>query len=396
MPVTDTGRAGAIAIRTSDTGAVIQVSIPMTRHLHSRTCAVSLAALAFLLAACGGGSGGDAAGSGPAAIPQVLGAGEWLIARADVVDGGPGVEGIPAIDRPVFESASVNDRVNPTDLVVGIRFGGAVKAYPHDILDWHEIVNDGPANNPFSLSYCPLTGSAVAWKGNESGADPTFGVSGMLYNSNLILLDRETSSLWSQMLEQSVNGSRIREFPDRIQVIETTWETWRRMYPGSVVLTTDTGHARSYGTYPYGSYRTGRMLLFPVTSTDDRLHPKTRVIGIRAGTASKVYQIDGFASSMQAINDQVGDQSIVVVGNSQLQVAAIYNRQLADGTILNFTGIDDSLPNVMRDDEGNVWDIFGTAASGPRAGTQLGMTASYVSMWFAWAAFFPDTEIHFN
>ena len=366
----------------------------MTKRLRSRTSNVLPVVLACLLAACGGGGGG--AGNAAAAIPPILGEGEWLIATADVVDGGPGVEGIPAIDRPMFEPVSVNDFVNPTDLVIGVRIGGEVKAYPHEILDWHEIVNDGPGTDPVSLSYCPLTGSAVAWKGNSSHADSTFGVSGLLYNSNLILFDRETGSLWSQMLEQSVNGSRIRELPERIQVIETTWETWRGMYPGSVVMTTDTGHARSYGVYPYGNYKTGRMLLYPITNTDERLHPKTRVIGVRAGNQSKVYQIDGFADSMQTINDQVGEQSIVVIGNSAKDLSAIYNRQLSDGTILNFTPIDGSLPNVMQDDEGNVWDIFGTAVSGPRSGEQLGMTTSYVAMWFAWASFFPNTEIHFN
>jgi hypothetical protein len=349
----------------------------------------------FLLASCGGSSGGDA-DSRPAANLPDIGAGAWLISTDDVVDGGPGVEGIPAIDNPKFEPVAANDWLQPTDLVIGMRVGGVVKAYPHDILDWHEVVNDTAANDPFSLSYCPLTGSAVAWKSSGSAADPTFGVSGFLYNSNLILLDRQTGSLWSQMLEQSVNGTRIGDFPERMQVIETSLQTWQTMYPGSQILTTDTGHSRSYGLYPYDNYKTGRRLLFPVTSTDDRLHPKTRVIGIRVGSASKVYQIDGFAASLQAVNDQVGDQSIVAIGSSQLQLAAIYNRQLADGTILNFTALDGSLPQVMQDDEGNVWDIFGTAVSGSRSGEQLDMTTSYVAMWFAWAAFFPDTEIHFN
>jgi hypothetical protein len=98
----------------------------------------------------------------------------------------------------------------------------------------------------------------------------------------------------------------------------------------------------------------------------------------------------------QVINDQIGTLSYVAVGNSDLNFAAIYNRELADGTILAFTPVQGDLPNVMSDDEGNVWDIFGTAVSGLRAGEQLGKTNSYTAFWFAWAAFFPDSEIYFN
>ncbi len=352
--------------------------------------------MASVVTACGGGGGsGNGAGAG-ASAPPALGEGEWLISQADVVDGGPGVDGIPAIDNPNFESVSAIQFLADDDLVIGLRIGNEVKAYPHDIMDWHEVVNDGPASDPFTMSCCPLTGSAVAWQGNASHANPTFGVSGLLYNSNLILFDRQTRSLWSQMLEISINGSRIRFLPTRIQVIETSWKTWRGMYTDSVVLNQDTGHSRSYGNYPYRNYRSDGGLLFPVTHTDERLHPKTRIIGILAGDQSKVYQIDAFGDSTQALNEQVGDQSIVVVGNSLLNLAAIYDRELSDGTILNFTPIAGDLPNVMRDDEGNVWDIFGTAVSGPRAGEQLSMTNSYTAMFFAWAAFFTDTEIHFN
>jgi hypothetical protein len=122
---------------------------------------------------------------------------------------------------------------------------------------------------------------------------------------------------------------------------------------------------------------------------------KQRVIGIYDGGDSKVYQLGGFGET-QTINDQFLDQSIVVVGNSIKSFAAIYNRELADGTLLAFEPIQNDLPNVMTDTEGNVWDIFGAAVSGPRAGTQLESTKSYTAMWFAWVSHFDNVEIHFN
>ena len=362
----------------------------MTKRLHIPGILVLLTAFALLVSACGG-SGGGSPRSGSAPPPS----NEWLIPQGEVADGGPGPDGIPSIDDPKFDLITADEPSDPSELIIGMMVDGVAKAYPHEIMDWHEIVNDGTDAAPYTMSYCPLTGTALAWKGDPAATNPDFGVSGLLFNSNLILYDRATASLWPQMFEQSVNGPRIREVPTRMQVIETTWGTWRAMYPDSLIMNTSTGHRRDYGDYPYGDYKDNSGLLFPVANADQRLHPKTRVLGIRENGQAKVYQIDGFGTATMAINEQFGSTQIVVVGNSGANFGAIYDRTLSDGTILNFTAIGGQLPNVLQDDEGNVWDIFGKAVSGPRAGEQLGPTDSYIGMWFAWAAFFPSIEIHF-
>ena len=183
--------------------------------------AVLLAASATLLvASCGGSGGGAPAG------PPVAGGGNWIIPQAEVVDGGPGQDGIPAIDTPVFQPVADDTFLFPGDLVIGVFIDGEYRAYPHKILNWHEVVNDSVMSDDFVLSYCPLTGSALAWDVDDGSGNPEFGVSGLLYNSNLIMYDRDSGSRWSQMLEQAVWGQRVREVPDRIQVIETTWATW--------------------------------------------------------------------------------------------------------------------------------------------------------------------------
>ena len=355
-----------------------------------------LVLIAIFATACGGGGGSRTP------PPPVSNNVEWLIPIGNVFDGGPGKDGIPALQSPDFESAATILTVGSNELAIAVKHGATVKIYPHDIMDWHEIVNDGPANDPYVLSYCPLTGSAMAWLATPTDADSSFGVSGLLYNSNLLLYDRQTDSIWSQMLEISISGFRIRELPERIQLLEGRYGTLRDMYPNALVMTRNTGFNRNYQNYPYGDYRENASLLFPVTSVDQRLHPKTRVIGIRSGsgidadTVTKAYQLNGFGSTTLAINDQFQDQSIVVVGNTALDFAVIYDRELADGTILTFTAIDNDLPNILSDDEGNVWDAFGTAVTGPRAGEHLSITRSYTAYWFAWVAHFPDTEIHFN
>jgi len=353
------------------------------------SCLAFSAFVLTLVAGCGGGGGGGGGGNANRELA-------WLVPTQDVADGGPGVDGIPSIDNPKFAPASTITDVGDNDLVIVMRSAGQVKAYPHDIMDWHEIVNDGPIDAPFTMSYCPLTASAIAWEGNLADADRSYGVSGLLYDSNLLLYDRATETLWSQMLQLAVNGPRIGDRPRQLRLFETSFSTLKVMYPDALVLTRDTGNVRNYDEYPYGDYQSSDEFLFRIRRQDNRMRPKERVLGIHTDDKSKVYQIGAFGASTQTINDQFANQSIVVVGNSALSYAAIYDRQLADGTILDFSPLQDDLPNVMTDSEGNVWDIFGTAVSGPRTGEQLEVTPSYIAMWFAWVAIFSDVEIYFN
>ena len=323
----------------------------------------------------------------------------FLVPPQEIFDGGPGPDGIPAISSPAFTQDFTLSDIQPDQLVIGVKIGDDARAYPHAIMDYHEIVNDrfafdGPKQD-VTLSYCPLTGSAVLWKSFVGSADTSFGVSGLLYNSNLILYDRETQSLWSQMLEQAIAGQELQRIPDKLQVVETTWGTWLEMYPHTLLLLIEPSEFNfPYDRYPYGTYRTNSTLLFPVNnSDDDRLHRKERVLGITVGNFSKVYPIDRFAASVSVVNDRVGDMDVVVTGSANQNFAVVYNRQLEDCTTLDFNPVENQLPVVMIDNEGNRWDVFGTALSGPRAGTQLQKTNSYIAYWLAWTAFFPGADI---
>lgn len=320
------------------------------------------------------------------------------VERAKIADGGPGTDGIPAVERPVFSQNFSAQGLASNQLVVGVKIGDEIRAYPHTILDWHEIINDQfvieGKTKRVTLSYCPLTGSAVLWEGFAGSADKTFGTSGFLYNSNLVLYDRETRSLWSQMLEQSIGGPSILAIPDKLQVIETTWGTWLEMYPQTTVMTTQTGFTRSYGVYPYGSFRSDNSLVFSVDNlADDRLHRKERVVGLAVGSSRKVYPISSFSSGVSVVNDRVGEMDVIAVGSSGQNFGAVFNRELEDCTVLDFSSVENQLPIVMIDNEGTEWDIFGSAVNGPRAGTQLQKTNSFIAYWFAWTAFFPFSDI---
>lgn len=198
------------------------------------------------------------------------------------------------------------------------------------------------------------------------------------------------------MLNLCVNGELIGKEAKTIQVVETSWETWKQLYPQSMVLSTDTGYSRNYSIYPYGDYKTSDDLLFPVSNLDSRLHKKERIHGIIAGEKTKVYPINTFDDPIEIINETFNDVQIVVAGSAEKNFAVSFKRMMSDDTLLTFKPVEGELPAIMMDDEGTKWDIFGNGISGPRTGTKLTPTESFIAYWFAWAAFNPDAEIHSN
>ena len=230
--------------------------MPDSTHRAGAACVITL--VAMLATSCGGSGGG----SSTAVV-------NWLIPENEVVDGGPGKDGIPAIDDPRFDVASAVQVFDPEGLVAVIRHENEIRAFPYEILNWHEVVNNGPTENPVSLSYCPLTGSSVAWAGDSGQTRRSFGVSGLLYNSNLILYDRKSDSYWSQMLQQAVAGSRSGERPATLQVVEMKLATLIDMFPDAQVMTRDTGWNHDYDVFSVGPDGDSKAPLPPKVSHDD-------------------------------------------------------------------------------------------------------------------------------
>jgi len=328
----------------------------------------------------GNGSDSDDAGS------------EWLIPENQVVDGGPGKDGIPAIEEPEMIPVDQVTFLDDSDLVSGFRIGDTIVGYPHKILDYHEVLSHTIGDSKMIFSYCPLTGSALAWSSDGTG-NFTFGVSGLLYNSNLILYDRETDSFWSQMLILCINGERIGDVPEIHPVFETTWKTWKVINPGSLIMSTNTGYQRDYNNYPYGDYKVSDNLLFTVNNNDTRLHKKERVHGISSENSAIAYPINSFDGEITIMNHEINNEKIVVAISKTFNFAISFKRKLDDGTELEFTKVTNKLPIIMTDQFGNEWDLFGRSVSGPRSGAELGKLTSYNAYWFAWAAFHPDSEI---
>lgn len=318
---------------------------------------------------------------------------EWLIPVQEVMDGGPGKDGIPSIDNPIFVNANSPDAnyLEDDDLIVGILVNGIARAYPHEVLDWHEIVNDDISGLPITINYCPLTGTAFGWDGFVNGQETTFGVSGLLYNTNLILYDRKTDSNWSQLKLQCVNGSSIVEEPQLFNIVETTWNTWKLHYPNTKVMSLNTGFARSYGDYPYGPYRTNNdFFLFPFSPINTSLPSKERVHAIIDSDIVKVYQFTSFQNG-NLIKETIHGNQYLIVGHDKL----INSFKLTEGhENLEFELDIEGLQIFFSDNEGNKWDIMGTSVEGPRSGEKLNASKSVMSYWFAIAAFYPNPKIY--
>jgi hypothetical protein len=284
----------------------------------------------------GAGGGGDASeapnpnegdAAGPPTADSRLHLGHDLAAfREAVVSGGPGKDGIPAVDEPSFWSPERADEyLDPGDVVFGVVRGGEARAYPQRVLVWHEICNDAVGGDPVSVTYCPLTGTAL---GFERGPT-TFGVSGRLVNNNLVLYDRATDSRWPQIAGTAISGAfegeSLREFP----VVWSTWAAWRTAHPDTRVLSTDTGYARDYTNDPYGAYNPKRGYyaegggMFSPMARGDRFPPKAVVLVARTPAGAVAFH-DPTLRRRGVMTGAVGETPVVAAYDPDLRAGHVY------------------------------------------------------------------------
>lgn len=355
--------------------------MPLQRCRYHIAVPVGLA----LLAGCGGGT--DA--------PQL----DCLLPSEHLYFGGVSRDGIPALtNSDVVGAGSASFFVRDFDRVLGIVVNGAARAYPFSVIWWHEIANDTLGGEPVVVTYCPLTGSGIAFDPTVDGEVRNFGVSGLLFENNLVMFDRRTNSLWNQMFHQARCGPATGSELARIPVVETTWLRWSELHPNSTVLTARTGFTdRNYGTYPYGNYDIPNnfQLLFPSSAFSAERAPKELVLGILNGSTATAYPF-GVLSAMGdavAINDMVGDLPVLVTYLTLRATAMAFDRRV-NGQLLTFS-VDDPTTLTLTDAEtGSTWSATGEAIAGPLLGEKLAQIAdAYVVFWFAWSIYHANTEI---
>lgn len=314
-----------------------------------------------------------------------------IVPLDQIVSGGPPPDGIPSIDNPKFVTIEQADSyLSDNDLALGVSLNGETRAYPLQILVWHEIVNDIVGETPVAVTYCPLCFTNQVFNRTTTGGEILeFGTSGKLYNSNLVMYDRNTSSLWSQAMAQSIAGEYSGTKLERIPFDLAYWSDWKQLYPDSLVLSQDTGHVRPYGVDPYGDYYTNPDVLFPVSNQDDRLGLKDIVVGVNNNGEYKAYPIKDI-ESLKVIDDQVNGKDITIWSVFPFLVK-MYDPSV-NGQALTFSY--DSLSKTFFDDQtGSEWNINGESIDGPLNGSNLMRLAFDEGFWFEWVAFHPETKV---
>lgn len=266
-----------------------------------------------------------------------------------VMNGGPAKDGIPSIDNPTFISTSQASTVEDEDrLGIVVSMEETTRFYPYSILVYHEIVNDKINDTPVLVTFCPLCGSAIVYNPTVDGESRKFGVSGLLYQSNLLMYDRVNESLWSQSIGEAVIGDDLGKELSLIPSQVITFGEFITKYPEGEVLSRDTGFARDYDFYPYGDYDSNNSLIFPVTVEDNRLPAKEIMYVVNIGEESVAFK-----------KDDLQEISTATIATQSGEIVAVFS----DGEIV-VTGPEGEIPGyhemwfswaTHHQDNGLVW-----------------------------------------
>ncbi len=325
---------------------------------------------------------------------------------SEISSGGPPRDGIPPIDEPTFTTfEDADDWLDNKEPVIALEIEGDARAYPLQILIWHEIVNDQVGGVPVSVTFCPLCNSAITFDRRLDGRVHDFGTSGNLRNSDLIMWDRQTETWWQQLTGEAIvgelTGKRLTFLPASV----ISWEDFKATYPDGQVLSRPTGTGRSYGQNPYVGYDRADTPPFLFRGDlDGRLLPKERVAAVNIGEADAAFPFTTL-NEERVVNYTVGGRDLVIffkpgtrsaldqllIGDSrEVGATGIFDPEL-DGQKLTFRAEGDKF---VDNETGSTWYILGQAIEGPSTGQQLTPIVHANHLWFAWAAFKPDTLIY--
>ena len=325
---------------------------------------------------------------------------------AQILSGGPPKDGIPAVDAPQYLSVAQADGwLEPREPVAVIEAGGLVRAYPIQVLTWHEIVNDRLGDLPVTVTFCPLCNTAIAFDRRFDGRVLDFGTTGRLYYSNLIMYDRQTETWWQQATGEAIAGvyagSRLRFVP----LAMISWEDFKAAFPDGDVVSSRTGHSRRYGVNPYQGYdRPGNVpFLYRGPVTPSALPQMARVLTIELDGEAVAYPYD-LLQERGVVNDRVGGMPVavlwsagaasaldhpVIASGRDVGAAVPFSREVG-GRVLEFERRGGRIVDTAT---GSVWNHLGRATAGELAGAQLTPVVGVNHFWFSWAAFRPETRV---
>ena len=325
---------------------------------------------------------------------------------SEIISGGPPRDGIPPIDNPKFTTFENADMwLGGQEPVIAFELNGDARAYPLQILTWHEIVNDVVGGVPVAVTFCPLCNSAIVFDRRLDGVVYDFGTSGKLRKSDLIMWDRQTESWWQQFIGEAIVGELTGKKLTLIPASIISWEDFKAANPEGTVLSRNTGFSRDYGHNPYSGY--GRADIPPFLfagDLDGRLLPKERVVAVTIDDGDAAFPFSVLENE-RVVNYTVSKQEIVVFFKPGT-LSALDRSSIRDSRDVGATGVFDAHldgrkltfradgDNFVDNETGSVWNILGQATHGPLAGSKLTPVVHANHFWFAWGAFKPDTKIY--
>jgi hypothetical protein len=326
----------------------------------------------------------------------------------EIFSGGPPRDGIPPLDSPGFETVeSADNWLEDPEPVIIFDYKEDVRAYPLQILIWHEIVNDEVGGDPVVVTFCPLCNTALVFLRPEiNGEVLTFGTSGNLRYSDLVMWDRQTESWWQQFSGDAIVGNLTGTKLESLPAAIISWEDFKAKHPQGQVLSIQTGFPRSYGRNPYPGYDNVNSFPFAFDGKlNDELPVMARVVGVRPGEGQGAAYSLLLLQEELVLNEVIDDIPIsifwkagtasavdngIIAAGKDVGATGVFLREV-EGQVLTFSANGDG---TFTDQEtGSTWDILGLATAGSLAGTQLKAIPHHDTFWFAWAAFVPDTEL---
>jgi len=313
-------------------------------------------------------------------------------------------DAIPPLDSPRYEGVDGGDWLTPDDLVLGyVAADGSAYAYPHKILNFHEIVNDDLAGDPIVITYCPLCRSSVVYDRRLDGQTLTFGNTSALYLSDMVMFDRETYSYWWQVPGSAIVGTLAGQRLTPLASETMEWRTWRALHPDTQVLSRETGFERNYDRDPFTGLgasldQGARPFQSAPVQTDARLAPSDLVLGLEVDGRHAVYSLTRIGDGVR--NGELAGRPVAVFSSAAGPSGAAFFADLeidddldldlnADTTLTFSAGA-----GVWRDDEtGSIWDFAGRAIEGPLRGIQLEAVPTRATFWYAFVAAFPEAEL---
>lgn len=312
---------------------------------------------------------------------------------------------IPPIDEPNFDTVDNTDWIEDREPGVLIEINGDARFYPLSVMTRHEIVNDEVGDVPVAVTYCPLCNTAVTFDRRFQGDVLRLGVSGLLRNSDLVMWDLQSQTLWQQVTGRAIVGEHAGESLIPIASAIVRWEDFEANHPDGMALTQDQGFGTTYGRNPYTQYSSSASPFLFDGELDDRYPALSRVVGVTAGGVDKAYPFSALEEERVA-NDEVGGEPVVVFWGAEETADALDTSVIAeaegigtgiaydpvvDGRRLTFEAAGDT--EFVDNETGTTWTILGRAIEGELAGTELELVQHRNEFWFAWSAFFPDADV---